>query len=995
MNSFPVAVHIGTFFLLINIVHGLRFLWKSAGFTGRSIPIRPWSFLVVACLVAGLAGGIALAFGPDKAVLALVYALAMVFSLFHPVVAVCFFIGNVLIRPWEFMPTNALMSAMPRLLVAMMAGAWALFQLRRLRFSIYWNRACTVYLLFVAWLLLAAVFSPTQSESLEYFIQAFIPISVISLMILNTAEDEAEFRVVRNALTGSIVGAIAVACYLTIFQSHLEFAEPRLWSIGLLGNTNDLGALIVMAAPLVVFPRLIRREGGKITKWDLVASFVLVLGLILSQSRGAFVALFAAGLTYLMITARSLKRLMVGLAALAPLPFIMAVVMSLRESDDLSGSSASRFNYLIAGAKMVKDHPLFGVGINNYPRYYEQYTPAFFEWGARTAHSSWVLVMSEAGIPGLLLFAALYLMAGRAAWRIRREYPEYLLSIVAYGVAMSFLSHTYSFFPFLLMFLVFGAERVLASRAAAALLLALGLELVGLAPAPAQAATAASLQAVEGPDRPVGGYSPQWMDQLDIAGSRGETLGFLLKARGQGCAPITWPAWAGRVRTALYRVETIRTEHPSFPGAFVGEIQDPLLPLGGDRVLCPTRAGEGVVFAEIGIPKDLKPGVLTGDIGWGSAKLKVKLTVWKMVIPEEPALPAYSELTPWYAVKGHYGAWNAAEAELARKYVREMLKHRLAPLKTFLAPVPVVGEPPVAELENSPTPDTSFTASTLRERPPWAYVDFPTVKPEIRGKPEADRYLRGIENAAKKLDRKGKLMFYLWDEPSEGEMADVAALARRAKALAPSVKTMVTTRYHRDLDGAVDILAPVLNHLVHEDHPSPETYQEFQKRGGEVWFYVSCMSHGCDYLSDSGHPDFMVDRTAAYIRSIPWIAEKYKVDAFLYYAVVEAYKNAPQRDPWKSLWDFSGNGDGTLFYPGRPGERGLTEHQPIASLRLKLWREASFDAEYLKWMKESGKAPEWYGRSLAAMVPSATGWSRSYAEYRELRRRMGDWLNGR
>ena len=38
-------------------------------------------------------------------------------------------------------------------------------------------------------------------------------------------------------------------------------------------------------------------------------------------------------------------------------------------------------------------------------------------------------------------------------------------------------------------------------------------------------------------------------------------------------------------------------------------------------------------------------------------------------------------------------------------------------------------------------------------------------------------------------------------------------------------------------------------------------------------------------------------------------------------------------------WNFGGNGDGVLAYPGRPGELGLTEHTALPSFRLKLIRQ--------------------------------------------------------
>jgi hypothetical protein len=43
-----------------------------------------------------------------------------------------------------------------------------------------------------------------------------------------------------------------------------------------------------------------------------------------------------------------------------------------------------------------------------------------------------------------------------------------------------------------------------------------------------------------------------------------------------------------------------------------------------------------------------------------------------------------------------------------------------------------------------------------------------------------------------------------------------------------------------------------------------------------------------------------------------------------------------------------GNGEGTLWYPGRPDKIGGDTHIPVASLRLKLIREGQEDYEYLR-----------------------------------------------
>jgi len=75
-----------------------------------------------------------------------------------------------------------------------------------------------------------------------------------------------------------------------------------------------------------------------------------------------------------------------------------------------------------------------------------------------------------------------------------------------------------------------------------------------------------------------------------------------------------------------------------------------------------------------------------------------------------------------------------------------------------------------------------------------------------------------------------------------------------------------------------------------------------------------------------------------------WLTWKYGIGGELYYSTTEAYA---KKDPWKDVYLFGGNGDGTLFYPGRPDVIGGTSHIPVESIRLKLIREGLEDYEYL------------------------------------------------
>jgi len=76
----------------------------------------------------------------------------------------------------------------------------------------------------------------------------------------------------------------------------------------------------------------------------------------------------------------------------------------------------------------------------------------------------------------------------------------------------------------------------------------------------------------------------------------------------------------------------------------------------------------------------------------------------------------------------------------------------------------------------------------------------------------------------------------------------------------------------------------------------------------------------------------------------------------LYFSTTEAY--VEKEDPWKDVYLFGGNGDGTLFYPGRPEVIGGTTQIPVESIRLKLISEGLEDYEYLALLtKLAGHKP--------------------------------------
>jgi hypothetical protein len=138
------------------------------------------------------------------------------------------------------------------------------------------------------------------------------------------------------------------------------------------------------------------------------------------------------------------------------------------------------------------------------------------------------------------------------------------------------------------------------------------------------------------------------------------------------------------------------------------------------------------------------------------------------------------------------------------------------------------------------------------------------------------------------------------------------------------------------------------------------------------------MSHGCGGTvnigspSDSdryytGWPSYMIDASAVRNRAMEWISFLEDATGELYWETTMAYTH----DAWSNQWDFSGNGDGTLFYPGTPSRIGGKTDVPVASIRLKMIREGMEDYEYLKALADSGDPK--LARSIARdLFPSAS-----------------------
>ena len=190
---------------------------------------------------------------------------------------------------------------------------------------------------------------------------------------------------------------------------------------GLAGHANLYGALLALTLPIYIALLYTDiRPRAKVALWVVIAGSVACLGLTLSRS--SWIA-FAASGGLLMLALFTLPGLRSRFLALKFLTIaavgagLMAgsgmILRRLMQSD--SGALDFRFEWLTVAWKMVQDRPVFGFGLNSFIHNLEGYAPysvagmyELFGDVFPVVHNIYMLVWSEQGTVGLLLFLALH-----------------------------------------------------------------------------------------------------------------------------------------------------------------------------------------------------------------------------------------------------------------------------------------------------------------------------------------------------------------------------------------------------------------------------------------------------------------------------------------------------------------------------------------------------------------------------------------------------------
>lgn len=292
--------------------------------------------------------------------------------------------------------------------------------------------------------------------ALEYAVR-WLPFLVLSALLMDVAGRDVPVPLLLGA---AVLGAAAAG--IGALYSVLVLGEPR--ATGPLQDPNDLACVLVAALPLLValVPRrrgvrsspAATRVGGALL---LVAAGVLVVGAAITLSRGGALAGLAA--VAVLVVRRVAPVRVVGAAAALAVVGAGLLVLAAPEQVDraldekayIAGTNIdTRELRWQAAARMLAENPVLGVGPGGFRSEYAE-ASGVAELAEQTpvAHSMYLEVAAEFGLPGLLLFLGVIaagLVAAERALRLgadRRTVVAVQAATAAVLVASVFLSEQY------------------------------------------------------------------------------------------------------------------------------------------------------------------------------------------------------------------------------------------------------------------------------------------------------------------------------------------------------------------------------------------------------------------------------------------------------------------------------------------------------------------------------------------------------------------------
>ena len=213
---------------------------------------------------------------------------------------------------------------------------------------------------------------------------------------------------------------------LLVLSLSVALVIRQLLLTGMWLNEQNLAMLAAITAPLALAVAACRPFGMLSIPLGTAATYLAVM-ILFVQNRGAVLGL-GASLIGMWATARArrwwlvaLVLLVVTVVAVAARAGLLSRFLEIYGGGQFLGTAAERLEIWEGGLRLASDHWLFGVGPGNFTHFLAPYVDAR---AINNPHNSFVEVLSETGVIGLLLYVSTFVVAARELIARARESPS-------------------------------------------------------------------------------------------------------------------------------------------------------------------------------------------------------------------------------------------------------------------------------------------------------------------------------------------------------------------------------------------------------------------------------------------------------------------------------------------------------------------------------------------------------------------------------------------
>ncbi len=307
------------------------------------------------------------------------------------------------------------------------------------------------------WTLVSTTTSPDALASLredrQLFWYAIVPVT------LRVARGP-RATIAANAViaTGAASAIVGIVQGVVIDYGYLIHHRPH----GLLGHYMTYSGVLMLVI-CAAAAQLVFREREWV--WPAVAVPALIVALVVTLSRNAWIGAIVAVVVLLGLRRRAL---------LVAVPAVIAVALiapqvrdrALSMFDPKNVTNLDRVSMLKSGVAMIEDHPLTGVGPNIVPRAYlahykraDALDPPDQPGSTRAhLHNVEVQLAAERGLPALAAWVWFVVVLTRDLWRQARRGPARALAAMGLAATAAMLAaglfeHNFGDSEFLILFL--------------------------------------------------------------------------------------------------------------------------------------------------------------------------------------------------------------------------------------------------------------------------------------------------------------------------------------------------------------------------------------------------------------------------------------------------------------------------------------------------------------------------------------------------------------